>query len=119
MNRPDREPVQWRSRTALKLHVTLLAGLALCAVASWIEWRRALDGRTIAWVYAFEWPLFAVLGTYAWWRLVHEDEPRRRRTRRSPRTRIADDDPGLVAWRAYLDDLHAHEPTESGEPPAR
>lgn len=119
MNPRRRTPVQWRSRTALKLHATLLAGLALCAVASWIEWRRALDGRAIAWVYAFEWPLFAVLGTYAWWRLVHDDEPRTRRPRRSPRTHIAEDDPGLVAWRSYLEDLHAGERSESGEPPAR
>jgi hypothetical protein len=115
--RPRNAPVQWLSRTALKLHVTLLAGLTLCAVASWIEWRRALDGRAIAWVYAFEWPLFAVLGTYAWWRLVHEDQPRRRRVPRSPRTHIADDDPGLVAWRGYLEDLHAQESTQSRDQP--
>lgn len=109
MTEQPRARVQWRSPSALKLHATLLAGLALCAAASWIEWGRALEGRTIAWVYAFEWPLFAVLGTYAWWRLLHEEQRGPRRPPRPPRTHIADDDPGLVAWRTYLDDLHASE----------
>jgi hypothetical protein len=103
---------QWRSRSALKLHITLVGGLTLCAVGSWVEWSRALDGRTIAWVYAFEWPLFAVLGTWIWWRLLHEDS-RPRRSRRWP-TRtgagIPDDDPGLVAWREYLNDLGGADP---------
>ncbi len=108
-------PTQWWSRTAIKLHVTLLAGLTLCAIASWIEWRRALDGRTIAWVYAFEWPLFAVLGGYAWWRLVHDDQPRPRRPPR--RAQIPDDDPGLAAWRSYLAELDSEQ--SSTEPPSR
>lgn len=112
--------VRWWSRAAWKLHGTLLAGLALCAIASWIEWRRALEGRALAWVYAFEWPLFAVLGTFAWWRLVHADRPNRRPRRRAARTRaIADDDPGLVAWRNYLTDLESAEGTGTPDPPAR
>ncbi len=94
----------WWSAGAVKLHLTLLAGLALCAVASWIEWHRALDGVTLAWAYAFEWPLFAVMGTWLWWRLLHGDPPRRRPKRR--RAVIADDDPGLVAWREYLAELN-------------
>jgi hypothetical protein len=112
----SRVPVQWWSRTAIKLHATLLGGLTMCAIASWIEWRRALDGRAIAWVYAFEWPLFAVLGTYAWWRLVHDDQPRRRRPRPSRRPQIPDDDPGLAAWRSYLAEL---ESGQTPDPPAR
>lgn len=118
MTAPDRRPVRWWSRTALKLHATLLAGLALCAVASWIEWRRALEGRTLAWVYAFEWPLFAVLGTYAWWHLVHESRPAPRARRRAPARTIAEDDPGLVAWRDYLDELQAVERPNRPDPPA-
>lgn len=103
-----------RSRSTLKLHATLVGGLALCAVATWIEWRRALQGNTLSWVYAFEWPLFAVLGTWIWWRLLHEDPLVGRRPsrpgarRRGPQ--IPDDDPGLVAWRGYLADLHAADP---------
>ena len=105
MSAPPRS--RWWSVGALKLHLTLVAGLALCAVASWIEWHRALDGVALAWAYAFEWPLFAVLGTWLWWRLLHGEPPRRRPPRR--RNDIADDDPGLVAWREYLTELHGGE----------
>jgi hypothetical protein len=108
------------------LHLTLLAGLSGCAVASWIEWHRALSGHMIAWAYAFEWPLFAVLGTWVWWRLLHGDDVGRRvrppgakpaplRRGRS-RPAISSDDPQLVAWQDYLARLHAADPP--GGPPA-
>ena len=107
------------------LHATLVIGLAGCAVASWIEWHRALGGHVIAWAYAFEWPLFAVAGTWVWWRLLHADDvPRSRRpARRDPdaparrrRAAIAADDPQLVAWQDYLARLHAADPP--GGPPS-
>jgi hypothetical protein len=101
------------------LHATLVFGLALCGIASWIEWRRALDGHQLAWAYAFEWPFFAVLGTWIWWRLVHDDAPGQRATlaRTEVRTNrdINADDPGLVEWQNYLDRLHAEDPP--GGPP--
>ncbi len=114
-----RPPVQWWSRTSLRLHVTLVAGLTLCGIASWIEWRRALEGHQLAWAYAFEWPLFAVLGTWIWWRLVHDDPPGRRpaatRTQPRPSRDIDADDVGLIAWQDYLERLHAEDPP--GGPP--
>jgi hypothetical protein len=99
------------------LHVVLLAGLALCGLGSWVEWTRALEGRTVAWVYAFEWPLFAVLGTAMWWRLLRV-EVGGSRVKSEPRPRaeaIAADDPGLAAWQDYLSRLHATDPP--GGPP--
>jgi hypothetical protein len=120
--RDVRAPVQWWSRTSLRLHVTLVFGLALCGIASWIEWRRALGGHQLAWAYAFEWPLFAVLGTWVWWRLVHDDTPgqrgvpKRRQTRANRHIDAVDaDDAGLIAWQNYLDRLHAEDPP--GGPP--
>jgi hypothetical protein len=109
-----------RSRAALRLHGTLAAGLLLCAAASWIEWHRALDGHVIAWVYAFEWPFFAVFGTWMWWRLLHgDDRPRRNlrpeRAGRQP-ARIPQDDPDLLAWQSYLEQLQAQDPP--GGPPS-
>lgn len=108
------------------LHATLVIGLSGCAVASWIEWHRALSGHVIAWAYAFEWPLFAVLGTWVWWRLLHGDDVRGRvrrpdeeatprPTRRRARTTIAPDDPQLLAWQEYLTRLHTADPP--GGPP--
>jgi hypothetical protein len=74
----------------------------------------------LAWAYAFEWPLFAVLGTGMWWRLLRaESRPARRTPRRTPRRRpdpVAADDPDLVAWQDYLSRLNAADPP--GGPPA-
>jgi hypothetical protein len=107
--------VSWISGAALRLHAALLAGLALAGTATWLEWTRARDGHAIAWVYTFEWPLFAVLGTYLWWRLLHADaEPAREKPSLPDPEETSD--PGLLAWQAYLDRLHAVDPP--GGPPA-
>lgn len=107
-------------RGVWRLHLTLVVGLSGCAIASWIEWRRALSGHLIAWVYAFEWPLFAVMGAFVWWRLVHGDDGevrrRPRRRKRRPAQTVAADDPHLLAWQDYLARLHAADPP--GGPPS-
>ncbi len=118
--------VRWFSGASLRLHVGLFAGFALCALGCWVEWRRAFQGHQAAWVYSVEWPLFALMGTYVWWRLLHDHLPGR--TRRAapladlqpsiaqPNDARRGDDPGLAAWQAYLDRLHAVDPP--GGPPA-
>ena len=116
------EHVQWGSAASWRLHAALVAGLALAGVATWLEWTRAHAGHAVAWVYTFEWPLFAVLGTYLWWRLLHADVPSTPgKKRRAPRDADSgagtEPDPGLVAWEAYLDRLHRADPP--GGPPAR
>jgi hypothetical protein len=123
-------PGGWWSREARRLHLTLLFALPGCLAAGWFELTRAMNGREIAWAYAFEWPLFGVLGTYVWWRLVHDAGPMWRRTttshpasehRDNPDTPDAHSssalpaDPGLEAWQRYLDNLHALDPP--GKPP--
>lgn len=104
--------VSLTSPAALRLHAALLAGLALAGTATWLEWTRARAGHAVAWVYAFEWPLFAVLGTYLWWRLLHAEGAAA--PEKSP---VPDPsaDPELLAWQAYLDRLHAADPP--GGPP--
>jgi len=110
-------------KTQWKLHVTLAVGLAICVVALIIEISRATNGHWPAWVYVFEWPLFAAFGTYTWWRLVHatDDElplgeiPAADATRTLPRPHSAptnaqaSDDPQLRAWEAYVERLQAKE----------
>jgi hypothetical protein len=116
--RSETRRIEWWSASSLRLHATLALGLAGCAVASVIEWRRALSGHAIAWVYAVEWPVFAVVGTWVWWRLLHGDNPAPRGTKPSRRPEPAQaPDPQLIAWQDYLARLHAADPP--GGPPER
>lgn len=124
-------PGGWWSREARRLHLTLLVALPGCLAAGWFELTRAMAGREIAWAYAFEWPLFGVLGTYVWWRLVHDVAPAPRQAttaqpalgQSSDAAKLAgqsverDADPDLDAWQRYLENLHALDPP--GEPPWR
>ena len=107
--------VEWGSAAAWRLHAALVAGLTLAGVATWMEWTRAHSGHAVAWVYTFEWPLFAVLGTYLWWRLLHADAPQAAKQQRRSEAG-AEPDPDLLAWQAYLDRLHRADPP--GGPPA-
>lgn len=108
--------VRWLSGPALRLHAALAVGLALSGAATWLEWTRAREGHAVAWVYTFEWPLFALLGTYLWWRLLHAETTQRPRPGGLPETDAAAD-PDLLAWQAYLARLHEADPP--GGPPAR
>jgi hypothetical protein len=93
------------SLRALRFHVPLLVGVAVCIYAGWFELSRARHGHTIAWVYAFEWPGFAVVGIYLWWRTITNADDARESTPGSAvteQTFEAVDDPGLAAWRQYL-----------------
>lgn len=115
-DRPDTrvsERVDPFSVGALRYHVPLLVGIAVCTFAGWFELSRARDGHTIAWVYAVEWPCFAVAGTVIWWRIItNRDDPglggpdtTAASRQRAVDTGIAEDDPGLVAWHKYLRDV--------------
>jgi DNA-binding transcriptional regulator of glucitol operon len=44
-----------------------------CAAAAWWQITRATDGNGLSYLYAVEWPLFAILGVYFWWMLIHTD----------------------------------------------
>ena len=103
---------------AMKLHLTLAAGLALCVAAGGYELYRALGGNMLSWAYVFEWPLFGVFGIYLWWRLLHEDsEPARAKRRPAPEMSAEESDQ-LEAWNRYLAELHASE-AEGPDPSAQ
>jgi len=99
----------------MRLHIPFLLAVTGCLYAGWFELNRARAGREVAWVYAVEWPLFAILGTCIWWRLLH-DRPRRPVVPDDPRA-IDRLDPGLVAWQEYLAHLQAADPP--GGPPSK
>jgi len=67
-----------------------------------------MAGHVPAWAYVVEWPLFAVVGTAMWWRLVH---PRQQPSPPPTAGQIPDpgdtptDDPDLLEWRQYVERL--------------
>lgn len=44
-----------------------------CAVAAWWQVGRAAQGNQFSYLYAVEWPVFAVAGAFCWWALLHTD----------------------------------------------
>ena len=64
---------RWLSRRALLLHVAVVLWVPGCLVAFWWQVHRAMTGNGLSYLYSVEWPLFALIGLWAWWQLVHTD----------------------------------------------
>lgn len=64
---------RWFSRRALLLHLALIVWFPGCLIAGWWQVNRAFDGNGLSYLYSVEWPVFAVVGVWAWWALVHTD----------------------------------------------
>lgn len=104
------------SLSALRFHVPLLIGIAVCTYAGWFELSRARAGHTIAWVYTFEWPGFAIVGIYMWWRMITNADDSRPSGPVSGAHDISTDDPGLAAWQQYLADVQRRERASEVDP---
>ena len=95
-----------------RLHAALVVGLTICLVGFAVELHRGLGGNLPAWVYVAEWPIFAVVGSVMWWRLLHDEEddekePTPSRPPSPPGTEAEPHDPGLEAWQTYVARLEA------------
>jgi hypothetical protein len=112
----------------LRKYLPLCLGVPGCLAAGWFELTRAMGGREVAWVYTFEWPFYAVAGSYMWWKIWHRKPlahsgsapaVTRRDAQASvrPAPERLDDDPELIAWQRYLANLEALDPP--GGPPPR
>ena len=66
----DTEP-NWRQK--LWFIATLSIVVPFCLWAGWFEWNRAQEGHWRAWVYAFEWPFFAIVALYMFRRFLRGD----------------------------------------------
>ena len=66
---------RWLSKRALLLHLCLAVWFPGCLVAFWWQVHRALGGNGLSYLYSVEWPVFAIVGVWAWWQLVHIDPP--------------------------------------------
>jgi hypothetical protein len=69
----ERWSVRWFRRRALVYHLLLLILAPGCLYAGWWQVHRAESGNTLSWLYAVEWPVFAVVAVIGWWQLIHED----------------------------------------------
>lgn len=110
---------KYLSARALALHVTLLAWIGGCAVCDWWQVGRAIHGNQLSYMYAIEWPLFAVLGVLGWYALLHmekatedETETRRAYEARMRAEALAQrdaqseaEDPSLAAYNDHLAQL--------------
>lgn len=104
--RPDR-PARESGVAAIKTHLTLAVGLALCAVAFWFELGRAERGNHLSWAYVFEWPLLAIFAVYMWWKVLHpEGTETPKRKKRQPE--LAPEYQGMLeAWQESQRQLEA------------
>ena len=94
-----------------RLHAALVVGLTICFVGFAVELHRGLGGNLPAWVYVAEWPLFALVGSVMWWRLLHDedaDEPAAT-TSSPPSTAVEPHDADLEAWQSYVARLEAED----------
>jgi hypothetical protein len=105
-------PRRLRGSEALRLHLTLAAGLVLCVGAFSIEVLRALGGNTLSWLYVGEWPFFAGFGIYMWWKLLNDSYGGPTRSDDGPKAyegaspaAAEEHDEALRAWNQYLAEM--------------
>ena len=101
---PNIDVPRLSSGAAIKTHLTLLLGLALCGLAFWFELGRAERGNGLSWAYVFEWPLLGLFAIYMWWKLLHPGVTSKLSRRRRPA--IAPEYEGmLAAWQVHQREL--------------
>lgn len=113
-------PIRWFSPRSIGLHLAMLVWVAGCLFAGWWQATRAFDGNALSWVYAIEWPVFAIGGVYAWWALLHTRaatpeqraeraafEEERRAAVTAAKRRPQDEDAALKAYNDHLAQLAA------------
>ena len=105
---PVRPGTRLTGAEAVKLHLTLGVGLALCIAAFWFEVRRAVGGNELSWAYVFEWPLFAVFAVYMWWTTLHQNR-RKQRADAKPKVVAPEHVEMLRNWQQHLRTMAAAE----------
>ena len=90
---------------AVRAHITLTLGLALCVAAFWFELSRAIGGNSLSWAYVFEWPLLGIFAVYMWWKVIHPEIVNGTATS-SDESKIAPEfNEMLAAWKAHQEEL--------------
>ena len=63
---------QWVKPRSLGFHLLYLIVAGGCGVAANWQIHRAMDGNTLSYLYAIEWPAIAIVVGIGWWQLVHD-----------------------------------------------
>jgi hypothetical protein len=114
-----------------QLHVPLAVVLAFCAYATVIEFSRAQEGVTRAWVYTFQWPIIGIFAVVVWNRYrkhgsltksiskYFRDRAKRFEAMEEDpvKSEVIPSDPDEVAWKEYVRKMHQENPP--GGPPER
>jgi DNA-binding transcriptional regulator of glucitol operon len=104
------------SRRALGLHLALAIWICVCATAAWWQVGRAIEGSSLSYFYAIEWPVFGIFGVLGWYALLnlekvteHQERTRREyeeRMRAEAQTArqasVQGEDPLLAAYNDHL-----------------
>lgn len=111
---------RWFSPRSLGLHVLLVCWVVGCSLAAWWQVGRALGGNQYSYLYAVEWPVFAIAGVFGWWALLHTEpateeakaarrahEHQLRAEAEAQRRDRASEDPELAAYNDHLAELAA------------
>lgn len=106
------------SLRAIGLHFALICWLLLCALAAWWQVGRAVQGNSLSYLYAIEWPVIGVLGVLGWYSLLNlekvgehkerarrEYEARMRAEALAARQSAGVEDPTLAAYNDHLANL--------------
>jgi DNA-binding transcriptional regulator of glucitol operon len=109
---------RWLSPRSLSLHLLLIVWVLGCSLAAWWQVGRAIQGNQYSYLYAIEWPVFAVAGIFGWWALLHTEpasaeerearrahEQRLRAAAQADRRDRANEDPALAAYNDHLAEL--------------
>jgi hypothetical protein len=110
---------KYLSRRALGLHVALVAWVTICIVAAWWQVGAAILGNSLSYLYAVEWPAFAVLGVFGWYALLnvekvteHQEMARREYEEKmraeaqlARQVDVEEEDPALAAYNDHLADI--------------
>ena len=114
---------RWLSPRAILLHLLGVAWVAGCVLAADWQVGRAIQGNEFSYLYAIEWPVFAVAGIVGWWALVHTDvkSSEERAVRRTAEAELrasahvarrdrSVEDAELAAYNDHLAELAANKP---------
>jgi hypothetical protein len=103
----------------------MILWVSACLWAGWWQATRAVDGNALSWVYAIEWPVFALGGIFGWWALLHTAaatpeqkaqrqafEDAQRAATLAAKRRPEDEDDQLAAYNDHLAQLAADDRPE-------